>query len=143
MAGRTKERARGTAGFLQWLPAAHPFVFGRMEREHPEFLIRMAGVNKLSGLGQAEDPVASEAPPSSSWTTSVFQFLDNALARKQEKDIVELQLQAAARAEPPKVYTDAATGAPVSGGGAGFDARMLIWPLVIGGGALAVFAFMR
>jgi hypothetical protein len=136
-------RARGMAGFLQWLRAAHPFVFNRMEREHPEFLIRMAGVNKLSGLGQAEDPVASEAPPSQSWSTNIFQFLTSALDRQQEKDIMEMQLQAASRAEPPKVYTDAATGVPISGGGAGFDPRVLIWPVVIGGAALAVFAFMR
>jgi hypothetical protein len=102
-------RAKGTAGFLQWFRLHHPILFRRLEREHPELLVSTKGMH---GLGQndvrSDDPVLSQAPASSGWTTTMFSFLDKVLANQREKNMAEVNLELARQGYAPVGFVEQA-----------------------------------
>ena len=139
--------ARGPAGFLQWFRSVHPILFARLEREQPQLLVK--GTPAMSGLGndigEQVDPVLSQKPASSGWTSQMFSFLDKVLANKQEKNMAEVNLELARQGYAPVGFVEQVqvrAEEAVEAVRAAPPAVTLGIPLLIAGG-VALWAFMR
>jgi len=86
-------RARGPAGFLQWFRMRHPMIFARMERERPHLIAKAPPF--MGGLGAAGDPIESQAPAPKAWWQEVLSFAEGTMVNKHEKEMLEIQVDAA------------------------------------------------